>query len=49
MLIKILIYNLSLAISLGVKYSKEFNFNPKDTAEFIPKIRYKLKTTVKDN
>jgi hypothetical protein len=38
LLVKVLIYNLSLAVSLGVKYSKELNFNPKDTAEFILKI-----------
>ena len=49
MLIKVLIYNFSLAVHLGVKYSKELNFNPKDTAEFILEIRYKLGTTVKDN
>jgi hypothetical protein len=49
LLIKVLIYNLSLAVSLGVKYSKKLNFNPKDTAEFILEIRYELGTTVKDN
>ena len=49
MLIKILVYNLSLAVSLGVKYSRELNLNPKDTAEFILEIKYKLETTVKDN
>ena len=45
----VLIYNLSLTISLGVKYSKKLNFNPKDIAEFVLKIRYKLGTTVRDN
>ena len=49
MLVKILIYNLNLAVHLGVKYSKELNFNPKDIVEFILKIRYKLGTMVKDN
>ena len=49
MLVKVLIYNLSLAVSLGVKYSKELNFNPKDTAEFILEIGYKLGAIVKDN
>ena len=49
LLVKILIYNFSLAVCLGVKYSKELNFNPKDTAEFISEIKYKLGTTVKDN
>ena len=37
-MIKILVYNLSLAISLKVKYSKKLNFNPKNTAEFILEI-----------
>ena len=49
MLIIVLIYNFSLAISLGVKYSKELNFNPKDMAEFILEIQYELKTIVKNN
>ena len=49
MLVVVLVYNLSLAVSLGVKYSKELNFNPKDTAEFVLEIWYKLKTTVRDN
>ena len=49
LLVEVLIYNLSLAVSLGVKCSKELNFNPKDTAEFVLKIRYKLGTTVKNN
>ena len=49
MLVIVLVYNLSLAVSLEVKYSKELNLNPKDTAEFVPEIQYKLGTTVKDN
>ena len=49
MLVKVLIYNLSLAIYLGVKYSKKLNFNPKDTVKFVPEIKYKLGTIVKDN
>ena len=49
LLIKVLIYKFSLAVYLGVKYSKELNFNPKNTAEFVLEIRYKLGTTVKDN
>ena len=49
LLVKVLIYNLSLAISLGVKYSKKLNFNFKDTAEFIPEIQYKLGTIVRNN
>ena len=49
MLVKVLIYNLSLAVSLGVKYSKKLNFNSKDMAEFIPEIGYKLGTIVRDN
>ena len=49
MLIKVLIYNFSLAVSLKVKYSKKLNFSPKDTAEFVLKLRYKLTTIVRDN
>jgi len=37
-LVKVLVYNFSLAISLKIKYNKKFNFNPKDIAEFILKI-----------
>jgi hypothetical protein len=48
LLVKV-IYNLSLAVSLGVEYSKELNLNPKDIAEFILEIGYKLKTIVRDN
>ena len=49
MLVKILVYNFSLAISLGVKYNKKLNFDPKNIAEFILEIWYKLETTVKNN
>ena len=49
LLIIILVYNLSLAVNLRVKYSKELNLNPKNMAEFILEIRYKLGTTVRDN
>ena len=49
LLVKVLIYNLGLADSLRVKYNKEFNFNPKDIAEFILEIQYKLKAMVKNN
>ena len=49
LLVKILIYNLSLAVSLEVKCGKKLNFNFKDIAEFVLEIRYKLGTTVKDN
>ena len=49
LLVKVLIYNLGLAVCLGVKYRKELNFNPEDMAEFVLKIRYKLGTIVKDN
>jgi len=38
LLVKVLVYNFSLAISLGVEYSRELNLNPKDMAEFIPEI-----------
>ena len=49
LLVIILVYNLSLAVSLGVKYSRELNLNPKDMAEFILEIWYKLGTIVRDN
>jgi len=38
LLVEVLIYNLSLAISLKIKYNKKFNFNPKDIVKFILKI-----------
>ena len=38
-----------MAVSLEIKCSKELNFNPKDTAEFISEIQYKLGTTVRNN
>ena len=38
LLVIVLVYNLSLAVSLGVECSKELNLNPKDTVEFILEI-----------
>jgi hypothetical protein len=49
LLVKVLVYNLSLAISLRVEYSRELNLNPKDIVEFILEIRYKLGAIVRDN
>ena len=49
MLVKVLVYNLGLAVSLRVECGRELNLNPKDIVEFIPEIRYKLGTTVRDN
>jgi hypothetical protein len=49
LLIKVLVYNLGLAISLRVEYSRELNLNPKDIVEFILEIQYKLGATVRDN
>jgi hypothetical protein len=49
LLVKVLVYNLSLAISLRVECGRELNLNPKDTAEFILEIRYKLGAIVRDN
>jgi hypothetical protein len=49
LLVKVLVYNLGLAISLRVKYSKELNLNPEDIVEFILEIQYKLGTIVRDN
>ena len=41
-LVEVLVYNLSLAVSLGVEGSKALNLNPKDTAEFVLEIGYEL-------
>ena len=49
MLVKVLVYNLGLAISLRVEYSRELNLNPKDIVEFVLEVRYKLGSIVKDN
>ena len=49
MLVIILVYNLGLAVSLRVEYSRELNLNPKDIVEFILEIQYKLGTIVRDN
>jgi hypothetical protein len=49
LLVKVLVYNLGLAISLRVEYSRELNLNPKDTVEFILEIQYKLGAIVRDN
>ena len=49
MLVKVLVYNLSLAISLRVKCSRELNLNPKDIAEFVLEVQYKLGPIVRDN
>ena len=49
MLVEVLIYNLSLTISLRVECSKELNFNSKDIAECVLEIQYKLETAVRDN
>jgi len=38
LLVKVLVYNLSLAVSLKVKYGRELNLNPKDMVEFILEV-----------
>ena len=48
-MVEVLVYNLSLAVSLRVEYSRELNLNPKDAAEFILEVRYKLGSMVRDN
>ena len=48
-MVEVLVYNLGLAVSLRVEYSRELNLNPKDTAEFILEVRYKLGSIVRDN
>ena len=37
-LVKILVYNLGLAVSLRVEYSRELNPNSKDIVEFILEV-----------
>jgi hypothetical protein len=49
LLVKVLVYNLGLTISLRVEYGRELNLNSKDIVEFVPEIRYKLGTIVRDN
>jgi len=49
LLVKVLVYNLGLAVSLRVEYSRELNFNPKDAAEYVPEVQYKLGSMVRDN
>ena len=49
MLVEVLVYNLSLAISLRVEYGRELNLNPKDVVEFILEVQYKLGSIVRDN
>ena len=49
MLVKVLVYNLSLTVSLRVEYGRELNLNPKDIVEFILEVWYKLGTIVRDN
>ena len=49
MLVKVLVYNLSLAVNLRVEYSRELNLNPKDAVEFILEVQYKLGSIVRDN
>ena len=49
LLVIVLVYNFGLAVSLGVKCSKELNLNPKDIVKFILEIQYELGTIVRDN
>jgi hypothetical protein len=49
LLVEVLVYNLSLAVSLRVECGRELNLNPKDMVEFILEIRYKLGAIVRDN
>ena len=48
-MVEVLVYNLGLAVSLRVECGRELNLNPKDIAEFIPEVRYKLGSMVRDN
>ena len=48
-MVEVLVYNLGLAVSLRVEYGRELNLNPKNAAEFILEVQYKLGSTVRDN
>ena len=48
-LVKILVYNLGLAVSLRVECGRELNLNFKDAVEFVLEIWYKLGSIVRDN
>jgi len=49
LLVKVLVYNLGLAVGLRVEYSRELNLNPKDPAEFVLEVQYKLGSIIRDN
>ena len=49
MLVKVLVYNFGLAVSLRVEYSRELNLNPEDIVKFVLEIQYKLGATVGHN
>ena len=38
MLVKVLVYNLGLAVSLRVEYGRELNPNPEDIVEFVLEV-----------
>jgi len=48
-LVEVLVYNLSLAVSLRVECGRELNFNSKDAVEFVLEVQYKLKSIIRDN
>ena len=48
-MVKVLVYNLGLAVSLRVEYGRELNLNPKGAVEFILEVRYRLGSIVRDN
>jgi len=49
LLVKVLVYNLSLAISLRVKCGKKLNLDSKDAVKFVLEVQYKLGSIVGDN
>ena len=49
MLINLLVYILSLAISLEVSSYKQLNLSPKDLVKLLLKLRDKLQTAIRDN
>ena len=49
MLVKVLVYNLGLAISLRIERGRELNINPKGIVKFVLEVQYKLGSIVRDN
>ena len=49
MLVKVLVYNLGLAVGLRVECGRELNLNPKNAVKFVLEVQYKLRSMVRNN